>query len=430
VSHGSGLISSFLHFFVAEDGSPLTNSFGLGNWTGLAALVIVAGLLVTSTDAALRKLKFRPWKWLQRTTHTTNYSYDGEGRRVMKSTDSGPKTVYVYDAMGKLVAEYSEQAPDPQCTTCYLTADHLGSTRVITDPAGNCVSRYDYLPFGEEITTANRTSTSCYTTGNLTLKFTGKERDVETGLDYFGARYFSGAQGRFTSPDEPLFDQDPVNPQSWNLYSYVRNNPLRFIDSTGRKCVTLDNGGVGDDGLGDACTDTSLQTTHGVIVGGTTGDVTAAVFGDAVLMGDIDPTGRRDQIRNVDEQLLVAGVAARQAARLGIGLLSRLAPAAPIAFQAGQTIDRIVNTSKGPVRFVAEVEVKGSQLVLKDILVYPTETGGRLQVGVRELLEAGKGLLDEARQAGFETVRFIGDRSAAAGSANPGRAVDFTKTLK
>src|SRR6266851_4236565 len=65
VSHGSGVLSSFLHFFVDQDGSPLTNSFGLGNWTGMAALVIVLGLLVTSSDFALRRLKARPWKWLQ-----------------------------------------------------------------------------------------------------------------------------------------------------------------------------------------------------------------------------------------------------------------------------------------------------------------------------------------------------------------------------
>jgi len=62
---------------------------------------------------------------------------------------------------------------------------------------------------------------------------TGKERDTETGLDYFGARYFSAAQGRFTSPDKPLADQHLANPQSWNLYSYARNNPLRYIDDDG-----------------------------------------------------------------------------------------------------------------------------------------------------------------------------------------------------
>ncbi len=85
------------------------------------------------------------------------------------------------------------------------------------------------------------------------LEFTGKERDAETGLDYFGARYFSGAQGRFTRPDVPLADQWEKDPQSWNLYSYVRNNPLRFIDPTGRECVTLDNGTVGDNGQGKMC---------------------------------------------------------------------------------------------------------------------------------------------------------------------------------
>lgn len=82
---------------------------------------------------------------------------------------------------------------------------------------------------------------------------TGKERDAETGLDYFGARYFSGAMGRFTSPDVPLADQWEKDPQSWNLYSYVRNNPLRFIDPTGRECVTLDSGTVGDNGQGKMC---------------------------------------------------------------------------------------------------------------------------------------------------------------------------------
>jgi RHS repeat-associated protein len=60
-------------------------------------------------------------------------------------------------------------------------------------------------------------------------QFTGKERDAETGLDYFGARYMSAAQGRFTSPDRPFMDQRLNDPQSWNLYTYGRNNPMRFL---------------------------------------------------------------------------------------------------------------------------------------------------------------------------------------------------------
>jgi sulfoxide reductase heme-binding subunit YedZ len=64
--HGTGKPGPLLDYFFAPDGSPLTNSFGLGNWTGLAALVIVAGLLTISSNVALRKLKAGPWKRLQR----------------------------------------------------------------------------------------------------------------------------------------------------------------------------------------------------------------------------------------------------------------------------------------------------------------------------------------------------------------------------
>jgi RHS repeat-associated protein len=63
--------------------------------------------------------------------------------------------------------------------------------------------------------------------------FTGKERDAESGLDYFGARYFSGAQGRFTSPDPLMASAKASNPQTWNRYSYVLNNPLRYFDPDG-----------------------------------------------------------------------------------------------------------------------------------------------------------------------------------------------------
>jgi RHS repeat-associated protein len=71
------------------------------------------------------------------------------------------------------------------------------------------------------------------------FEFTGKERDGETqGLDYFGARYFSEAQGRFTSPDPLWIKVDRVlDPQRLNLYAYGRNNPLKFKDPTGMDVV-------------------------------------------------------------------------------------------------------------------------------------------------------------------------------------------------
>jgi RHS repeat-associated protein len=66
---------------------------------------------------------------------------------------------------------------------------------------------------------------------DMTSQFTGKERDAETGLDYFGARYYSGAQGRFTSVD-PISATalHLINPQRWNMYVYATNNPLLNID--------------------------------------------------------------------------------------------------------------------------------------------------------------------------------------------------------
>jgi len=72
-------------------------------------------------------------------------------------------------------------------------------------------------------------------------RISGKERDAETGVDYFGARYFSSSQGRFTSPDDYFKDSHVSDPQSWNKYAYARNNPLRYIDPNGEKATLSSN---------------------------------------------------------------------------------------------------------------------------------------------------------------------------------------------
>ena len=128
------------------------------------------------------------------------YQYDGEGRRV-KRVVGGVTTTYLYNAGGQLVAEYATSGA-PLAGIRYLTQDHLGSTRVVTQavvsgPDGGVVSRHDYLPFGEEIgSLGGRTAALKYSASGTAQKFTGKERDTESGLDYFQARYFSG---NFTS---------------------------------------------------------------------------------------------------------------------------------------------------------------------------------------------------------------------------------------
>jgi len=64
-------------------------------------------------------------------------------------------------------------------------------------------------------------------------RYTGKERDTESGLDYFGARYYGSSMGRMMSPDPMLNSGRPDNPQTWNRYAYALNNPLKFVDPTG-----------------------------------------------------------------------------------------------------------------------------------------------------------------------------------------------------
>jgi len=116
--------------------------------------------------------------------------------------------------------------------------DQLGSTRVVTDSSGNVTQRYDYLPFGEEIPADGvvRTTAMGYQTASdgFNPKFTGQVRDVESGLDYFNARYYSPEQGRFVSADPQNAGSDPTNPQTWNGYAYVGGNPLAYTDPSGQ----------------------------------------------------------------------------------------------------------------------------------------------------------------------------------------------------
>ncbi len=189
-----------------------------------------------------------------------NYYYDGVGQRVLKWIAGGGMTLYIYDALGQLAAEYGpaantlskeyirfnaqilaiENAGPAPCRTCYLSYDHLGSVRMVTDENATVIARHDYLPFGEEIpgNVAGRSNQFGPGLDNVNQKFTGQERDMETGLDFFQARYFSGAMGRFTSPDPMNAGADLTNPQTWNGYAYVGNNPLNAVDPMGMDPIT------------------------------------------------------------------------------------------------------------------------------------------------------------------------------------------------
>jgi RHS repeat-associated protein len=161
------------------------------------------------------------------------YLYDGSGKRIKKVTNL-ETTIFVYSG-SKLIAEYSTQlATNP--TTSYTVTDMLGSPRVITDANGQVISRRDFMAFGEEIANnvGGRTSANKYgQPDSVRQRFTGYQKDDETGLDFAEARYYNDAHGRFTAVDPLLASGKSVNPQTFNRYVYTMNRPLILTDETG-----------------------------------------------------------------------------------------------------------------------------------------------------------------------------------------------------
>jgi RHS repeat-associated protein len=113
---------------------------------------------------------------------------------------------------------------------------------MVVDRSGSLggIRRHDFAPFGEELSAGVgiRSASNGYSGDAVRQKYGSHERDDETGLDYFGARYFASVQGRFTSYD-PVWvtAKRIIDPQQLNLYSYVRNNPLKFVDPDGTDLV-------------------------------------------------------------------------------------------------------------------------------------------------------------------------------------------------
>ncbi|MBZ5539372.1 MAG: hypothetical protein LAN61_02515 [Acidobacteriia bacterium] len=140
------------------------------------------------------------------------------------------ETIAETDLSGNITSEYVFFAGrriarrDASGNIFFYDADHLGTTRTITDSSGNICYDADLTPYGQEITVHSNSCPQNY-------KFTGYERDQETGLDYAMFRYYNPRLGRFMSPD-PL-GGDVGNPQTLNRYAYVLNNPLALIDPLG-----------------------------------------------------------------------------------------------------------------------------------------------------------------------------------------------------
>ena len=172
----------------------------------------------------------------------TTFIYDYSGRRVKKNNTiyigklyectSGTCTKYIFEGSSRIASKTA-------AATYYYHTDHLGSSSIITDSAGNKVEEIYYYPFGG--TRLNQGSV------NVKHKYTGQEEDSETGLYFYNARYYDPQLARFISADSIV--QEPDDPQSFNRYSYTRNNPLIYTDPTGNFFDTYNNYG----GWGGGC---------------------------------------------------------------------------------------------------------------------------------------------------------------------------------
>ena len=186
-----------------------------------------------------------------RTGITERYQYTAEGLRTGVQEYSGATLirtrVNVYNDQRQLVAQYEKaaagaltwkrdilylgtrEAAEIDAAGMHVTmVDHLGSPRVVVGPSGTVEARQKFLPFGELLEQSGTFKTA--------KGYTNHEQTDSSGLIYMQARFYLPGFGRFTAPD-PARDQHFDNTQSWNIYSYVQNNPVMNIDPNGMELV-------------------------------------------------------------------------------------------------------------------------------------------------------------------------------------------------
>jgi len=294
--------------------------------------------------------------------------------------------------VASLLVVLAGAGPAAAQTVEYYHLDALGSVRAITDQTGAVLERHDYLPFGEEWNPPPSAAPR---------KFTGKERDAETGFDYFGARYLSATTGRFTTTDPAYtLGENLIDPQRWNRYAYVRNNPLRFIDPDGRDTWDLAIGfaqGIGHAALGVVTGPIALATNPAAVGRALAQDIRLLGYGLGHPGDVLDAyVSLATSANDADQRAL--GAAIGQGTAFAAIVLS---PTAKVVPKGGPAADVAASTPVGRL---------GSPLNVAPGTNAPTTVGGRVYTGHALDRMQGRGL----------TPSVVED-TVARGTQTPGR---------
>ena len=207
-----------------------------------------------------------------RTNYTVEMEYDGQGGRAVKRMKDGGTTLYVgshYEEKDGVITKHIfaggiRMAKVSQGQVEYQHQDHLGSTSAVTDGMGRKIGSVEYMPFG---TVHEKTGAV-----DMDHRYTDKEYDAETGLYYYGARYYDPMIARFVMADTIV--PDITDTKALNSYAYCLNNPLIHIDPTGHYSKKISMGYFSGAGNG------SIGWTIGAYIAGFVSQVivTAAIF--------------------------------------------------------------------------------------------------------------------------------------------------------
>ncbi len=217
-----GAVMKTGHFVAAVASHPIVVRWGALAVFGLLAVALVFAFVRSRFTSAgsyrlAPRLRFAALPFVLMFTFTA--CFGGPGNEVQR----GGSQLIVGDTTN-----------GPAVGTYYYHRNHINSSSVITDASGTEVTRMVYLPFGE--------ISQSHSSGNetVTSKFTGQEYDAETGLYNYGARYYDPAIGRFVSADTVV--SSATDSQSFNPYTYARDNPIIYTDPTGHSFWSVISG--------------------------------------------------------------------------------------------------------------------------------------------------------------------------------------------